>query len=185
MRAWLTSAMALVVIALGLAGCVGDEGSADLGGLKSFNGYEVYYAGAEAEGAPLSQVARREDPRGDGASDDWTFAYGDCEPTGDGGSCGPPVEVQNFPACHRPAAGNSRPLKFFDFRGARATWLGEADLDIYAGNTAIAIFASDRRAALRVGRELRTVKQTSASGDLPAPTKGSLRNEPECPTGSG
>ncbi|MCB0828696.1 MAG: hypothetical protein KDB62_07815 [Solirubrobacterales bacterium] len=184
MKKWIASGAALVLVALGLAGC-GSDRSADLTEARSFEGYELYFAGQQADGFPLTDVRRWEAQQDGGASDDWSFFYGDCRPAGGEGGCPLPVEIQNYPACRRSATLYVRPLNLFDFRGAKATWRGGATLDVYTGNTTVAIFSRGRAAARRVGRQLRTVNQDNASGQLPPPVRGSLHARPQCPAGGG
>lgn len=149
----------------------------DLSKVRKFGGgYPIYYAGDEVAGHPLEEVFGEE---GGGV-----FIYGDCEPepTGDGETCNPPLQIHNYDICDRPPPSfNKGPL--YDFRGAKARGGGmsnEDPMEIFTGRTTVKIGAEDELTKAAAAA-LRTVRQAWPPSRLPPPAPGSLQGKLPCP----
>ncbi len=165
------------------AGC-GAERSTDLSGAKDFPDYLVYYAGPEVAGFELSDVVEENFHRDEGGISRWLFFYGDCTPSGGEGGCPLPVEIQNYSICKRWPGAYPWPVPLFDFKGAKLARRAGGTVEIYTGQTAIAIFGPRKR-AMTAARQLRVVGQQKPAESFPPPAKGSLTGGFDCAAGDG
>lgn len=154
-------------------------GRADtLGEAQSFSAFEVYFAGDAVKHLPLETI-EREPRHGGGRSAARTFFYGSCVPIGEG-LCSVPLQIQNYSTCRRWADAYPGKPRLFDFRGAKAAWVGTArSLEVYTGRTTVVIFARSRSIAWSAARLLRNIKSSHASS-FPPPVPGSLWGELPC-----
>ncbi len=166
--------------------------------------FEIFSAGAEVSGLPLTATVRRCDiaaPAYEAPANRITYIYGRCEiPEGSTG-CAPPLEVQTWPACQRSKAEYSfegRPLPFRELsRHDRAKVLEfefalERRIEVYTKSSTVVIFADSRELA-REAVELLLPQQkgkppvTSRAGlrgappqDLAAPSDGAMEGKLQC-----
>jgi hypothetical protein len=146
-----------VVLAAGWLG--GPRGNFSLEQATTFDEFPLYYAGDEVDGLPLTAVLRRDD-----GADYVSFVYGDCTPSSDGG-CAPPAEVQVWPGGRRNAASyvdapGAPQLEQTEIRGRPAAFVGGGtQLEIYAEESTIVVFAHTRELALAVVNALRCVRE--------------------------
>jgi hypothetical protein len=180
-RGLLSAVLLLVLVGVGQgsSGAQSQDPAATqalLEGAKAFKPYRPHWGGENAAGMKLDSIYR-----GNRASGDWSFFYGECVPypDGEGGTiCSPPVEVQNWNICKRWPKEQWRLMKL---RGARAIWRWAiGGLEVYTGRTTIVIFAAGRRVALNVAAALRSVRASGPVGRLTPPARGALHGDLGC-----
>lgn len=147
------------------------------------SGFDLYYAGEQVAGLPLSAVERRT-----GDATYVSFLYGDCA-AGDHYGCALPLEIQTWSAC-------ARSLSLYDgsdpfaprpastrVRGAPAGILDDGrQLELQTGTSTVVIFADTRALANRAAAALRGVNNGARPGDpLRPPVPGAVEGELECP----
>jgi hypothetical protein len=151
---------------------------------KGFARFPLYNAGESVNGYPLVAVLHDTHP-----TEVISFIYGDCTPprasngSYDGG-CGPPVDVQVWPACFRNPTlydgtqGSPTPDNT-TVRGVPAAYYeGGARLEIQTGTSTVVIFADS---PATVADALRGVNNDVPTGvDLPAPAAGAMTGDLKC-----
>jgi hypothetical protein len=151
---------------------------------KGFARFPIYNAGDSVDGYPLVGLLHDTHP-----TEVVSFIYGDCTPprAPDGsydGGCGPPVQVQVWPACLRNptlyggASGSPAPVRT-TLRGLpAASFEGGNRLEIQTGTSTVVIFADS---PAKVAAALRGVNNTVPTGvDLPAPAAGAMTGDLVC-----
>lgn len=180
MRRLLTVISAAVCVLAGCAGwAVAEDYDSDLTPAREFERFRLFYAGERFEGLEVTHVLTSRD----WGWKSWAFIYGDCVPP-PGGSCAPPLEVQDWSICVRFPKLYPGHVRTFPFRGAKAAWVPTAgSFEVYTGKTAAVIFADDRHFAKRAGRALLDVRETTIPKRLAPPKRGSLRGHLACQRG--
>lgn len=148
--------------------------------------FEIFSAGAEVSGLPLTATVRRCDiaaPAYEAPANRITYIYGSCEiPEGSTG-CAPPLEVQTWPACQRSKAEYSfegRPLPFRErSRHGEAKVLEfefalERRIEVYTKSSTVVIFADSRELA----REAVELLLPQQKGKPPVTSRAGLRGAP-------
>jgi hypothetical protein len=129
---------------------------------RAFEEYPLAYAGEEVDGLPLTAILRRDD-----TARFVSFVYGDCTARSDGG-CAPPAEVQVWPASARsvgsfetsaPGSPVPEPTRI---RGLPAAFVGETQVELYAPDATVVVFAHTRERALAIADGLRCVRNGTA-----------------------
>jgi hypothetical protein len=172
---------------LGGSTTVHPEGNYSVSEARSYDGFPVFYPGESINGHRLSAVSR--DPLGPMRKNQEAvlFSYGTCEiPAGGDGGCSLPVSVSNEPVCSRNLSmyrGALSPKP--DLTRVRETtaafFEGGSRLEIQTGTTTVVIFASSKREALSVARNLRGLNFPVSAGDrLPPPAPGAVEGTLPC-----
>ncbi|MDX6697009.1 MAG: hypothetical protein QOE65_406 [Solirubrobacteraceae bacterium] len=155
----------------------------DLGPAKRFKDFSLYYLGPAYRGLPMTTdgaVALREYAPGLFIP----FTYGQCtpDPGEDGGSCHPPVEILNYPACSPRLKGPPFATRLVQIRGVKAGIFYDASvfsgIRVATGRTVVVIHAATPARALAIARRLRSIDgRVSTNARLPGPEKlaGSTR----------
>jgi hypothetical protein len=148
--------------------------------------FEVFSAGPDVAGVPMTEAARRCDPGAladELASNYFAYVYGKCQPRADTG-CLPPLQIRSYPACQRTFADYSfegKPLPYKELPpvgGAKVReieFLVDHRIEIYTGDSTIAISAADWSLA----EEALQLLRGQPSGTPPATTASSLAQEPQ------
>jgi hypothetical protein len=148
--------------------------------------FEIFSAGPEVAGLPLTATVRRCDtavPAYEAPANRITYIYGTCEiPEGEAG-CAPPLEVQTWPACQRNKGGytfEGEPLPYRELSrrgGAEVVEFNfelESRIEVYTKSSTVVIFADDRDLALKAVELLTPQKK----GTPPAMNRSELRGAP-------
>lgn len=148
--------------------------------------FEIFSAGPEVGGLPLTAIVRRCDaaaPADEAPANRFTYIYGHCEtPEGETG-CAPPLEVQTWPACQRNRAGYSfegRPLPYKELPKRGGAEVVEFDfalerrIEVYARSSTIVIFADSPELAQKAVELLVPQKE----GEQPDTNRADLRGTP-------
>ncbi len=168
----------LAAIGLALAGCgavqedvreAGGDAGAPRGGItlaeaRAFSEFPLVYAGESVLGYPLGAILRRED-----TVRYVSFIYGDCEPAALEGGCAPPIEIQVWPSGARNlgsygetaprSAWGSPALEPTTVRGLPAAYVGDDQLELYAGTSTVVVFSASRARGLAVAARLRCLRE--------------------------
>ncbi len=110
-----------------------------------------------------------------------SFLYGTCDPSGgEEHSCGPPLQVQNWPACGRNAAlyGFHLPLKL-EVRGVPARRFGDR-IEMWTGTSDVVIFFSDAAQAADALQSFGSRPHIAAAEPLPLPADGAIEGLLRC-----
>src|SRR5215475_12710766 len=164
---------------------------------RRFHGFDLYYAGAEVAGLPLTAVTR--DPvtappgtavarklRHTSGLSSIDFLYGSCVvPEGSEGGCGLPLDIQVWPACARypalyvgPLAPEPKPTRI---RGVPAAYFeGGHRLEIQTGDATIVIFGGKRLIRKAVNALEGLNVRVPAGNELPPPVRGALDGSLAC-----
>ena len=175
-------------VLLALSGCGSVRETAPLRGdltledARAFDEFPLYFAGERVDGLPLVAILRRSD-----TANYVSFVYGDCTPLASDHGCAPPAEVQVWPGCSRPAGlydeaapGAPAPERA-KIRGVPvASFEDGTRLELYPRGLTIVVFARSREDARRLAEALRSVKQPTRGGDLPAPERGGSEGVGSC-----
>lgn len=117
--------------------------------------FEIFSAGPEVAGLPMTEVVRRCDaaaPVDEAPANRITYLYGDCKIAEGATACAPPLQVQTWPACQRNMAGYSfegKPLPFkelprrADAKVVEFNFAQESRTEVYTRSSTIVIFADD------------------------------------------
>ena len=165
--------------------------------LRRFRRYRLYYAGRRVAGLQLTAVVSGLQPPAyknvvtrEPISPKFTFIYGSCEPSPEGG-CAAPLEIQNFEICalnpHSyglPPRGRSRSYRP-RMRGVPEmnTPGASSGLDLYTGHTTIRIIRTPGGIAAPgwVALDLRSLDGRIGPGSqLPPPAPGALEGRLRC-----
>jgi hypothetical protein len=169
--------------------------------------FPYFSLGSSFDGLPATATFRRcdlPDPEEGFAANFVSYIYGDCQPTGDPPLCGPPVEIQTWPACQRnlaqydpqpgvpPYVVGPTPDRL-DIRGVPAALFENGlRLEIYTGRSTVVLFGQSRdqvlRAADSVQQETAPGQQwpptpldsTNVGNPLPPPDPGALNGTLDC-----
>jgi hypothetical protein len=164
--------------------------------LRASHGYQLFYLGASVGAQRLSSVLSDQVPTAYSSVERtqpttrverFDLIYGECTPSGggffEGGTCTPPLDVQEVPACALNATVLGPPDR--RVRGVPAYWDGDT-LRLYTATTTITIFG-DRGlpGALSVAAHLRSLngRQIGPASPLPAPTRFQLQGGQRCRDG--
>lgn len=147
--------------------------------------FEIFSAGPEVDGIPLTQVSRRcdESALADELPANFvSYIYGTCEiPEGQSG-CAPPLEIQSFPACQRSYADYSfegKPLPYRELPridGAQVVKIAfqfDQRIEVYTGSTTIVVYAANPAVAEAALESLRS----QLAGAVPAARPQELAEE--------
>jgi len=151
---------------------VSPEGNSSLTEARAFEGFPIYYAGAETQGLPLEAV-QRTDRTSPARYTEFAFLYGSCPAAGDRG-CGPPLTILLWPACYRYEQRYSIPAREqVSVRGVPGRVSQESRrLELYPAGSTIVINGpglSSEAELLAVARTLRGVNaRLPVSAPLPA-----------------
>ena len=157
--------------------------------------FEIFSAGPQVAGLPMTSVVRRCDsasPDYEAPSNRITYIYGDCEipkgPAGDTG-CTPPLQVQTWPACQRSGAdysfaGKPIPSRELPRRGGAKVveyrFLLERRIEVYANSSTVVIFSTDPELGRKAVEQLTPQK----AGKPPVRKRAELRRTPPKTLGS-
>lgn len=165
--------------------------------------FKVFSAGPSVAGVPVTSIDRRCDTgayTGEIPENDFVYIYGECRPAPDIG-CLPPLQIRSYPACQRTFADYSfegKPLPYKELGsvdGAKVreiNFLADRRIEVYSGNSTIAISAADwslAKAALKQLGSQPTDRPPATSGPalkraphegLEPPVTGSMRGELPC-----
>lgn len=156
--------------------------------------FEIFSAGPEIAGLPMTAVSRRCDeasPDYESPANEITYIYGDCKvPVGSESGCTPPLEIQTWPACQRSKADYSfggRPLpskKLPEHGGAEvvefdAPFLG-GRIEVYTKESTVVIFAESPQLAREAVKRLTPQER----GQTPARSQADLDQKPPQTLGS-
>lgn len=155
---------------------------------KSFQRYQLYYAGERVAGLPLTSVDRFYYPTGKygPAVDSFSFTYGDCtpppatEPYGESPTCMLPLDIGISPACIKPPSYVMWPRSWKPMRGAIGKhWPVGPSLQLWTGRVFVRISAHDARVIPEVVNRLvplnRVERRARDRRLLPAPRLDSLK----------
>jgi hypothetical protein len=175
----LATGVAVAIFALALASSALGRGG--IGDAREFKAFDVYFAGHRVLGLRLAEV----DVFGDGRDAEVVAFYGKCKSL-PGGGCGYELQVSNTSMCRTSPDIYFSPPNLEPINGARGGWVRTAHLyDVYTGRTAVTIFGISRKEARRVGKELRNLRRSERSEDLPRPRKRLLEGRARCQHGPG
>lgn len=120
------------------------EGPIELGSVRQFSEFPLYWLGRSFDGLPLTEV---EDPRKQLADTDpahprsVSFTYGTCEPPRDEGGCAAPLQVTTEVGA-RPERYDV-PSQRIEVLGVPGRIIGGGELELYTGRHIIAIVGDD------------------------------------------
>lgn len=153
---------------------------------KEPTNFEVFSAGSEPVGLPLTGTVRRCDvrvPAGEWPANYVSYSYGTCEIPENATGCQPPLVVQTWPACQRSLVDYSwegKPMPYRELpshEGAQVVEIAfplESRIEVYTKSATIVIFASDPNVARETVGLLRPLEQ----GTPPATTTEDIGGEP-------
>jgi len=170
--------------------------------------FEIFSAGDEVAGLPLTAMVRRCDsgaPADEAPANYVTYVYGSCEIAPSATGCAPPLQVQTWPACQRSISDYSiegEPLPREELPALSkdgAAEVREVELmetgriEVYTESSTVVIFSEDPAVAKQAVEELRpqeegeppatdaaALAQDEDPARLPAPTAGSMRGALSC-----
>lgn len=148
--------IAIVVLSLALGATWAVSGRAQQG--ASSPPPAAYWLGESFRGLPLT------------ATSGSTYLYGDCEPGPDSG-CAPPLQVQNYSACHRNPVGlDVGASRVHLLRGgAVAAAYPTGGVDLGTGRRTVTVFAPNGRLALDAARNVRRRSASQPPALYPPP----------------
>jgi hypothetical protein len=173
-------------------------------GPKDPTNFEVFSAGPEVAGLPMTATVRRCDtasPDYEAPANRITYMYGECEIAEGSTGCAPPLEVQTSPACQRSRSeysfeGKPLPSKELPKHGeadvVEFDFALESRIEVYTKASTIVIYADDpdlaRRAVeLLAPQEKGTPPATKRSElrkappeGLPSPADGAVEGQLQC-----
>jgi hypothetical protein len=155
-------------------------------GSKAVN-FSAYYLGNSFQGLALQETLRNcTNPRPGRARVNYvSFIYGDCVATSDMGGA-PPFEIRSDPACeHNLSRSRRGSYELLEVRGVpAATFGGDPNLEIYAGDATVAIFGPSRERVMDAAEAMTSipgsVPAVPAGEDLPKPARGAMRGMLPC-----
>lgn len=164
-RRWCWAALAAPALLAGCASLDPVSPELSLDDLRT-PGPTAYYLGDRFQGEGITMIV--------GAREEPTVVYGGC----DGGdrpeaSCVPPVQIPQQPTAKRHPAlyDEDSPCARTELRGVPAAWIGPSQIDLFAGDRTITVYADTRERALDAVEALRAVDGSIEAGaPLPAPT---------------
>jgi hypothetical protein len=157
----------------------GGSGKGGVGDARAFEAFDIYFAGHRVTGLRF----RGADVFGSGRDARVVANYGKCKPT-PGGGCTPQIQLVNASMCRIYPDVYVYPPELHDVNGAQGGWVRKANLfDVYAGRTAISVYASSRKRARRVARQLRPLRAGQRRERLPSPNERLLRGDGRCQHG--
>jgi hypothetical protein len=165
------------------------KGNSSVLEVRRFGRFGLYSAGISFRGLKLNAVEHAVVRTAKAETTHFSFLYGSCDiPLSKGkagGGCGPPLGVQNWPAC-KVSIGGMGPYGHLDewitIRGVPATFHDRyGQLKIATGKTTIFLFGQGREFLLAAARSLRGVNNSVGMTDnLPKPAPGALDGTLEC-----
>jgi hypothetical protein len=180
-QALIAIAAAVIVAAVGGPPALGRGGIVDV---RDFKAFDVYYAGHRVLGLDLARADVL--PLGDVDRDaEVTADYGKCKSVG-GGGCSYELELINSSMCRVYPDFYYSPPSLEPVNGAQGGWIRTAHLyDVYTGRTAVTIFSVSRKEAHHVAKQLRNIRASQRTDQLPAPNKKLLNGKARCQRGVG
>jgi hypothetical protein len=148
------------------------QGNTTLAQARAYRGHPLYFAGEEAAGYRFQAVLRI-DRTSPAPHTEFSFIYGRCRATGDGG-CAPPLTILVWPSCYRYETRYSiPPEERAVIRGVPArTSRAFPRLELYPAETTIVINGDGLKSSAQlvaVARQLRGVNvQLRPAAPLPA-----------------
>jgi hypothetical protein len=177
----ITRAVALVLAALSVAGCGGDD--VDIDAAAEYDGSPIYWLTEEFEGHELEHIG--------GLDDEATaivLTYGTCDPGGgsDGG-CVAPLQLQTSPLCDQLDVATLNPIwRTREVRGAPVGSLDSAPV-LFTRTTQVKVYrgqGTDRGMPMRALELLHSLNDAepfiAALGPIPPPPDGVLEGDVPC-----
>lgn len=146
--------------------------------------FEVFSAGPDVAGVPMSEAARRCDSGAladEATSNYFAYVYGDCRPEPNAG-CLPPLQIRSYPACQRNYAEYSfegKQLPYTELPSVDGAIVREIEflvdhrIEVYTGTSTIVLSAADWSLAEEALQHLRG----QPGGEVPASDASSLAQE--------
>jgi hypothetical protein len=173
--------VSVLISGLLLAACATAD-APDLGAVRDFRAFPVYYAGESVAGLPLEEVLGDPSKIEDKRDLTWYFVYGRCKNPPAEGGCPYPLQIHDYSTCKRWAGLYEQQGRLVDFRGAKAIMSKEErriHLELFTGRTTVTISGEGAKAIDAAARALRTIHESHPS-PLPPPVPGSLEGNLPC-----